>query len=523
MPDSLFVFPPRGGTIIRMRLWAIFVAAVLSAACSRVPLPPDTVVIGVETGPATLDPRFAADAVSVNACSLIHAGLMRRDENMALRPYLAESVERKDPVTYVIRLRAAVRFHDDRELTSADVRYTLESILNGVPSSPLKGQLGDVASVENPDPLTVVVKLKTPFAPFAGNLTFGIVPTGSGDLSRNPVGAGPFRFVSYERGQRLELTRSPVFFGEKPKLAGVIFKVVPDETVRLLELENGNVHIVTSPITPAVLPWLEKQKNITALKRAGSNVSYIGFNLRDRYLKDARVRRAIAHAIDRNAIITHLLKGQALKTETLVASANPFHAAGLAERRYDPAESKRLLDEAGYSDPGNGVPRFTLVYKTSKNPTRQKIAEIFAQYLRAVGIGMEIKSFEWGTFFADIKSGNFQMYSLTWVGMVDPDILRFIFHSTSAPPDGANRGGYENHRVDELLDAGRGQADADRRKEIYGEVQAILSEELPYITLWTSVNVAAVNRRVKGFVVYPDESLDSLARVTLSPENGRGE
>ncbi len=506
-----------------MRFLPLAIATLLFlSACTRPSLPPNTLVVGVETGPASLDPRYATDATSVNVCGLIYASLMRQDENMEQHPHLAQSLAQPDPLTYIIKLRLSVQFHNGRELTSADVRYTLESILHGVPASPLKGQLGNVASVENPDSFTVIVKLKEPFAPFAGNLTFGIVPEGSGDLSKHPVGAGPFRFASYVRGQRLALVRNETYFEKRPALSGVIFKVVPDETVRLLELKKGNVHIVTSPITPAVLPWLEKQKNIVSLKRVGTNVSYIGFNLRDPALKNLRVRQAIAHAIDRDAIIKHLLKNLAVKTETIIAQDNLFHAQGLAQHTYDPEMAKKLLDEAGYPDPGNGQPRLTLVFKTSKNPTRQKLAEIYAEQLRKVGIQMSIKSYEWGAFFADIKNGNFQLFSLTWVGIADPDILRFIFHSQSPPPEGANRGGYENPAMDALLDGGRREPDMAKRKPVYDAIQKILSEDLPYITLWTSVNVAAVDKRVKGFVVRPDESLDSLASATLDAESGEG-
>jgi peptide/nickel transport system substrate-binding protein len=375
--------------------------------------------------------------------------------------------------------------------------------------------LGDVLSVDTPDTFTVVVKLKEPYAPFVGNLTFGIVPEGSGDLSGKPVGAGPFRVASRQRGAELALVRNDYYFEKMPALSGVIFKIVPEETVRLLELSKGNLHIVTSPIMPAMLPWLESRKNIRVERKPGTNVSYIGFNLNDQYLKNLRVRRAIAHAIDRDAIIKHFLKDTAVKTTTLIAPANEFHMEEIPVE-YDPEKSKRLLDEAGYRDPGDGRPRFKLVFKTSKNPERRKMAEIFSEYLRSVGIGLDIKSYEWGTFFSDVKSGNFQLYSLTWVGMADPDALRFIFHSKYAPPKGLNRGRYENVELDKLLDDGKTETDIVKRKRLYNQAQRTLSEELPFINLWTQVNLAAVDRRVKGFVIYPDEGFDSLATAELS-------
>lgn len=486
-------------------------------ACSHEVVPQNTIVIGLETDIGSLDPRIASDAVSANVCRLLYAGLMRRDEKMALKPWLASSVNRIDATTYEIKIKTNATFHDGRPLTSADVRWTINSILDEKFGSPLRNGLGEILSVDAPDPFTIIVKLKEPFAPFVGNLTFGIVPDGSGGLSEHPVGSGPFRFSYRHRGADLALVRNDTYFDKPALLSGVKFKIVPEETVRLLELSKGNLHMVTSPIMPAMLPWLEGRKNIRLEKIQGTNVSYIGFNLQDQRLKNLRVRRAIAHAVDRDAIIRHFLKDTATKTTTLVAPANEFHLEEIP-LGYDPAKSKQLLDEAGYRDPGNGGTRFNLVFKTSKNPERRKIAEIISQYLRNVGIGLEIKSYEWGTFFADVRSGNFQLYSLTWVGMADPDALRFIFRSNYAPPKGFNRGRYENAELDKLLDDGKTEADPARRKKIYRQVQRTLSEELPFINLWTQVNVAALDKRVRGFVIYPDESFDSL--VTTEIKNG---
>ncbi len=469
-------------------------------------------MVGLETGPATLDPRYATDAASVTLCRLIYASAFRRGEAMQLRPSAALRLERPDPRTYLVHLRPGLFFHDGRPLTAEDLRYTIASITAASSPSPLKSGFGRIESMAIDGPLALRIRLKEPFAPFADALTVGIVPRGAGEeLARVPVGAGPFRFVEYRQGERLLLMRNENYSGGPPRLPALLFRIVPDETVRLLELKKGALHLITSPITPAVLPWLGEQEGIRVAAASGTNVSYIGFNLRDKALADPLVRRAIAHAIDRDAIIAHLLKGLGEKTETFIAPANRYHAAGLPEHRHDPAEARRLLDLAGYPDRGDGRPRLTLTFKTSKNPTRRTIAEVFAEELGQVGIKLEIKSQEWGAFFADIKSGNFQLYSLTWVGITDPDILHFIFHSSSLPPAGANRGGYADAVLDRLLEKGRAVADEAERKKLYDEAQRRLAAQLPCIALWTGRNVAAMNARLKGFVIAPDENLDSLA------------
>ncbi len=503
-----------------MKFKKLLFLAVFIASCSpSKPIPPNTLVIGIESGPKLLDPRFATDAISSKITSLIYPGLFKRNKNLGLVPNLAASVELIDEKTYLIKLKEGVKFHNGKELTAMDVLYTYQSIISPDSKSPKRSALEKIDKIEINRKYSLTIKLKEPHAPFIANLTIGIIPAGSKELTKKPIGAGPFRFVSYKRGSMLALKKNENYFGGAPKLDGLIFKILPDETVRLLELKKGNVHLVSNPITPSVIPWLEKQASLKIEKEKGTNVSYIGFNMNDPVLKNLKVRKAIAHAVNRHAIAKHIMKNLVSETESLITPSNKYFNGKLKKLKYDPALSRKLLDEAGYPKKADGEPRFKLVYKTSKNPTRKKIAEIFGEQLRQVGIELEIKSFEWGTFFSDIKSGNFQLYSLTWVGIADPDIYHYIFHSKSVPPDGANRGHYKNYLVDQLLESGRREMDPRKRKIIYDEVQSIIAEDFPYVHLWLSVNVAAMSRQVKGFEIYPDESLDSLKRVTL--EGGR--
>ena len=182
---------------------------------------------------------------------------------------------------------------------------------------------------------------------------------------------------------------------------------------------------------------------------------------------------------------------------------------------YNPELSKKLLDEAGYPMSKETGIRFKLTFKTSQNELRKRIAEVFQEQLRKVGIEMEIRTYEWGTFFSDIKSGNFQIFSLTWVGVSDPDIFHYMFHSSSFPPDGANRVRYSNPQIDSLLEHGRVTLQQEKRKEIYSKIQKTISEELPYINLWHSVNVAVMKKNIDGFTLYPDEDMASLKNVLI--------
>jgi len=228
------------------------------------------------------------------------------------------------------------------------------------------------------------------------------------------------------------------------------------------------------------------------------------------------VRQAIAHAIDRQAIIDSSLEGLARPAGGLLAPGNWAYEGQVAQYPYDPQRAAALLDQAGLIDPdGDGpAPRFRLSYKTSTDRLRTEIATIIVHQLAAVGIEVELRSFEWGTFFADIKSGNFQLYSLIWVGIVDPDIYHYVFHSSSLPPAGANRGRYSNPALDKLIEASRTEMDQGKRREMYSQVQKRPAEDCAYVSLWYGDNVVVHKRGLRGFVIYPGGEYTSLAAAT---------
>jgi peptide/nickel transport system substrate-binding protein len=249
----------------------------------------------------------------------------------------------------------------------------------------------------------------------------------------------------------------------------------------------------------------------------GTTFQYIGINLTHPILRQRKVRQALAQAIDRDGIIKHLLKDTGTGANGLLSPINWAYDESVRRWSYDPENAKRLLDEAGYPDPdGAGpLPRFRLSFKTTNIDLRRRIAEALKEQLQKVGVELEIRSYEWGTFFSDVKKGNFHLYSLAWVGVMDPDIEYQIFHSASVPPNGDNRGRYNNAEIDRLLEQGRITADETARKRIYSRVQEILADDLPYLPLWWWKNVIVKKPTVQGFVPYPDGDLISLKQVTV--------
>ena len=486
-------------------------------SCSR---PPDsnTLVMIIENSPVNLDPRVGIDGLSERMDDLLFDDLLTRDDHLNVAPGLAERWEVPDPRTYIFHLHQGVKFHDGRSLTSRDVKWTFDSLLQGKIRSTKAGAYRFVDSVEARDDYTVVFHLKEPFATLLWNLSdgaMGVVPYGSADeVSQHPIGSGPFRFVSAETDKEVVLARNDDYWGEKPKLNRVRFMVVPDTTTRALELRKGSADLAINALPADMVLTLKREPNLDVLSAQGTIFAYIGFNLRDPILKDERVRQALAYAIDRRPIIEYLNRGFARPANSVLPPESWAYDGSAPTYPYDPARARQLLDQAGYPEE-KGV-RFHLTMKTSTEESTRLMVAVFQQQLRDVGIALDIRSFESATFFSDVTRGLFQLYSLRWIGgNQDPDIFEYCFDSAKFPPNGANRGYYSNPRVDALIAQGRREPDQAARKQIYAELQQILATDLPYVNLWYLDNVMVYSRRVRGLTLNPAGNYDFLKTAEL--------
>lgn len=500
------------GWIWRKETALIILASLSIFSCSKTPvIEPGSLIMALEAGPAMIDPLKSTDASAAKIEGLVFNGLVKRNDDFTISPDLAERWEFIcDPLRAVFHLRRGVKFHDGSPFTSPDVKRAVDFILNAENASPLRSSFTDVKSVEAPDDNTVIFNLNRKTAPFLDSLTFGIPKLGA----PNPVGTGPFLLSEYKRDEKVTLERNAGYFDGAPKISRLIIKIIPDETVRSLSLESGEVQIIMNPVTPDLLPRFRKDQRLKVVTSPSSSYSYLGFNMEDPLAGNIAVRRAVAYAIDRESVMRRILKGLAEPATGPLPPVSGFYEGAVEKYVYDPEKAKKILDEAGFTDPDGLGPamRFTLRYSTSQNELRRRIAEVFQWQMEKVGIGLDIRSYEWGAFYADIKKGNFQIFSLTWVGVADPDILRYMFHSASMPPDGANRGRYKNADLDGLLETGV-TAEGEGRMRIYSEAQKIIARDLPYAPLWRPVNVAVVDRRVREFRLSADEGIKSLKNV----------
>jgi peptide/nickel transport system substrate-binding protein len=345
----------------------------------------------------------------------------------------------------------------------------------------------------------------------------GIVPAelarGTG-FGQTPVGTGPFRFRQWEQNEQIQVEAFADYFDNPPRIGQLRLRVIPDATIRFLELKKGTIDLLLGSLPPDLFPLVEDLPEVEVATVPSSNYTYLGFNLRDPILSDLRVRQAIAHALDRGGLIRYVLRGRAIPATGMLSPQHWAYEPHVKVYPFDPDKARRLLDQAGYPEK-RGV-RFTLTFKATTSELSRVIAEAMQYQLSRVGIQVEIRTYEWGTFYADIKSGNFQLYVLTWVSITEPDFYHYIFHSASLPPGGANRGHYLDSEVDRLLLTGRQTSDLSERKAAYSRVQQILAEDLPYVSLWHEIRWAAYRGRIVGFSLMPGGDFISLKDVFLA-------
>ena len=503
-----------------MRRTLLLVALMALAGCHSPSRDPQTVVFLIESSPANLDPRVGTDAQSERIDALLFDGLVDHDATFQFTPALAVSWEQTNPLTLIFHLRDGVQFHDGRPLTANDVVWTMDSILKGVVISPKTAAYASVASVEALDPHIVAFHLKHPDNFLLRNLStgaIGIVPAGSGrEFWRNPVGTGPFRFVSQQIDQDVVVERNPSSWSVVPKLQRVRFAIVPDAITASLELEKGSGDVAVNSLPTDTLATLATRPDLQIEETSGTEIQYLAFNLRDPLLADVRVRQAIACAIDRDLIIKSLIRGHAQLSVSLLPQSHWAWSGDVSRYNYDPARAEQLLDASGHPRDSNRI-RFHITMKTSTDEGTRLLAAVLQQQLAQVGIALDLRSYEFATFYSDVTRGAFQMYSLRWIGGNEqPDIFSYAFLTANFSPKGANRSHYSNAELDSVLADATENPDLSRRRADYVEAQQILARDLPAFNLWYLNTIVVHNRRLTHVVPAPSGSYAFLETAELA-------
>jgi peptide/nickel transport system substrate-binding protein len=478
----------------------------MPVACGRPSSKDTAIVIALANSPTNLDPGVGLDEASQKMHQLLYSSLVKIDASLRVVPDLATRFETKDSQNYFVTIPAGVTFHDGREMTADDVAYTFRRFLNPTFVSGRKGAYKDLASVEVVDAHTVAFHLSKPSAAFPISLVMGIVPVGTGAAAaRHPIGSGPYALAEFVPDDHVRLAPFEHYYAGPPRNTGLTFRVVPDETMRGLELRKGTVDLVVNDLSPDLIHGLQEEGRVKITTGPGTDYAYVGFNLRDPKLADRRLRMAIGYAIDQAAIVTYLRRNLAQPATGIVPPMSWAYAADVLRFTHDPAKARALLDEAGFRDPdGPGpAPRLKLSLKTSTSEPYRLQASVIQRNLAEVGIDVDVRSYEFATLMADVLKGNVQLYTLQWVGVTDPDMLRRAFHSAQVPPSGFNRGYYKNPEADRLIDQASAALDERERGRLYQEAQRVIAADVPYISLWYKTNVAIAQPDLEGITLSP--------------------
>lgn len=514
-------------------LFLIFMLGAASFSCRR---QSDAFVIALSDNIRTIDPigSPSVDAASERVRVLMFNSLVKKDEKFDYAGELASDIKRSDDgLTYTFTLHDGVKFQDGRALTSADAKYTIDTVLANKFAKAASFFEGNgssyVKSVDAPDAKTLVIQLNKPWTGLLSNLVdIAIIPKDSYEQQKTkPVGSGPFKFISFDSAQHIvELEANADYWEGAPHIPRLRVRVISDTNALQAELKSGRVDLAPLPtsLSPDAIKSLGQDPGLNVQQFPGSNINYIVFNTTDAPLDNVKVRQAIAYAIDREGMIRDLLLGQAKLAHSIVPEESWAYTPG-QKYSYDPAQAKKLLDEAGFKDPDGDGPQMrfskpiTLKVSASSVSARQ-YAGVFQNYLKAVGIPLNIETAELNTLFDQLRYGQFQMFYGQWVGgNQDPIFYKDLFASSEIPTQARaarNRSRYSNKELDAILDEAVNTADRPKALGLYTRAQEIVSRDLPLFPLWYQANMVISKKSVGNIKVDPSGDWGFVRNVTVS-------
>lgn len=465
-----------------------------------------------------INPVLSTDSASNEIASLIFNGLIKYDKDLKLVGDLAKSFEiKRGGLEIVFHLRPGLKWHDGAPVTSDDVLFTYQKLVDPEVRTPYGADYARVSRVETPDPLTVRVFYKEPFAPALESWCKGIMPRhvyGTGDFNshpanRAPVGCGPYKFVEWKVDEKIVLVANPDYYEGRPRISRYIFRVIPDLAVQFLELRNESVD--NMGLTPDQYKAYDSFfKKYNKFRYPAFSYTYLGFNLKKPLFKDRRVREAIARAVDKRELIDGVLLGIGSPSTGPFPRHTWAYNPQVRDFDHDPSKAQALLEDAGWKDnDGDGVldkdgkPFAFTVITNQGNKSREMTAVILQSHLAKIGIKMDVRIIEWSSFLHNfIDKGEFDATILAWNTGIDPDQY-IIWHSSQHGKGKYNFVGYNSPEADRLLERGRREFDFNRRREIYHRLQAVIQNDIPYVFLFSQDSLPVVHKRFQKVETAP--------------------
>jgi len=472
-----------------------------------------SVTFSLSANPKRLIPFLATDSASAEISSFIFNGLLKLDKNMKITGDLAKSYEIKNGgKTIIFHLRRNVKWSDGVDFSANDVIYTYKLIVDKHTATPYSGKYRIIKNIYAKDKYTVVVNYKYPFAPALYSWMMGIVPEhilknvkdiNTCKFNMHPVGTGPYILKEWKTSQYLILEANKNYFLGKPKINRIIYRIIPDGTTRFLELENGTLDMAS--LTPIQYMYefngaLKKRYNVYL--EPSSGYTFLAFNLREPLFKNIEIRKAIELAINREKIKDVILFKYGIVANSIYPINSPYFSKG-KNTEYNPKKALHLLKKNGFTLGKDGYLRkdgrifeFSII-TNSDNPQRKYASIMIQEYLKRIGIKVDIRMLEWQAFIKLVNERHFDCVLLGWSLSSDPDEYS-IWHSKSDTKGGFNFTGFNNKKVDKLIEEGRVTFDKKRRRVIYLKINRLITQEIPYIFLYYPISITVVNKRIKG-------------------------
>ncbi|WP_321329749.1 glutathione ABC transporter substrate-binding protein [uncultured Ilyobacter sp.] len=465
----------------------------------------DTLTVAQPADAKALDPHATNDQPSARVMTQIYDRLAEIDNDMNIIPGLAESWEQPDSFTTIFNLRHGIKFHNGEELKASDVKFSLERELKTATVSHI---VEGIDKVEVLDDYTVKVTTTDPCGAILYNLAHpassilnekSVTKSGK-NYGQEPIGTGPYKFVSWDAGDKITLEANSEYFNETPAIKNLVFRNIVEGSNRVIGLETGEIDIAYD-IEPIDSERVATHDDLKFTQQEAPSLDYIGFNMKKKPFDNKKVRQAIATAVNVDDLIEAVLMGAGTKANSPIGPKVFGYNPNAKAYKFNVEKAKQLLTEAGYPS------GFETVIWTNDNPIRMQVCQIVQAQLKEIGIEMRIEPMEWGAYLESTARGEHDMYILGW-GTTTGDAdygLYALFHSSTQGGPG-NRSFYKNPAVDNLLDKGKSSTNPEERKALYGEAQEIIQEDLPVLSLFYKNINAGMQNNVEGFVLHPSGS-----------------